>query len=392
VWRDYVRLSLRSIGHRKKRSWLTIIGIVIGVMAVVALISLGQALQSAVDRQFDQFGVNILSITPATTQGFGRGFAGTPFSLDLDTVRGVKGVEAVGTILFKDAYVNAEEIEGFLRVYGMSEAMPHIFSGFDIERGRNFLPGDTLAVILGHRVIDDLGVGVGDEFTIEDRQFQVIGVLQDSSNPQNNDGLFVPLTTLQAMFNEGEKVSFAMARTGESADVETVADTLRNTLKKTRGRDDLRVRTAEQFREIVQNALIAVQGFLGGIAAISLLVGGIGVMNTMYTAVLERTREIGVMKAVGAKRRQITTLFLIESGFMGLVGGVIGIVLGLLVSNSLILVAKHFIEQLSLLAPSFSPGLIVSALAFSYLVGMMSGFFPARSAAKLRPVEALRHD
>lgn len=395
---DYIRLAIRSMSHRKKRSWLTMIGILIGITAVVALISIGQSMQRAIDKQFEEFGHNIITITSGSARGsFGGGFSTRSISLDLETIRSVEGVEAVGGMLFKHAYVEAgvqAQIEGFLPVLGLSPAMKDLLGGFEVERGRAFNSDDKFKAVLGSAIMEDLGVKLGDEISVEGRQFEVIGVLKEAENSlmQTDDGILVPIETLRELLGEEGKVSFVLARAGEGFDVEEVADRIEEKLERTRNKDDFSVQTTEQFRELIGNAIGIIQAFLAGIAGISLLVGAIGVMNTMYTAVLERTREIGIMKAVGARSGQIMALFLIESGFMGLTGGAIGIVIGLGISSGAVLIAKRFIEGADFLEASLSPGLIIGALLFSFLIGALSGVFPARNAAKLKPVEALRYE
>lgn len=390
---DYIRLAMRSMTHRKKRSWLTIIGILIGITAVVALISLGQGMQKAIDKQFEQFGYNIITITAGSFRGGFRGhFGSTSISLDLETIKRVEGVETVGAMLIKDAYVQAgsSNIEGFLPVVGLSPEMGEIYREAEVEIGRDFKAEERFVAALGRKVAKDLNVGVGDKISIEEQDFEVVGILKKSN--QNDDGIFVPIQTLREIFHEEGKVSLALAKAAKGFDIEMVANDIERELKKERGKEDFSVQTVQQIKDLVQRAIGIVQAFLAGIAAISLLVGGIGVMNTMYTAVLERTREIGVMKAVGARNSQVMILFLIESGLMGLVGGAIGIIIGLGVSNGAIVLAKRFIEGADFLEPSATLGVIFGALLFSFLIGALSGLLPARSAAKLKPVEALRYE
>lgn len=390
---DYIRFSIRSLSHRPKRSWLTIIGILIGITAVVALISLGQGMQRAVDRQFEAFGYNLVTITAGSARGGLRGgFGVAAFEFDAEMIKNIEGVGAVGAMLFKNAYIKTEKLEGFLAVLGVSPETMRAFRGYEAGAGRILSDGDNLMAVLGSEVAQDLGLKTGDKLLIEKAEFSVVGILRKGVNPQNDDAIFVPIKTLEEMFGEKGKVSFVLARAADGYDAKDVAEKIKQTLREERGRDDLRVQTLEQVRELVRNAIGVVQAFLGGIAAISLLVGGIGVMNTMYTAVLERTREIGVMKAVGARRRQILILFLIESGFMGLVGGLLGTILGLVISAGATLLAKRFIEGAEFLEVGISPQLVLGALLLSFLLGALSGWLPARNAAKLPPVEALRYE
>ena len=387
--RDYLNLAVRSILHRKKRSWLTIIGILIGITAVVALISLGQSMQLAVNKQFEEFGYNVITIMPGTLRGFHPSFTAA-IDLDADMLRRIEGVEQVGTLRYKSAYIQAEKLEGFLPVMGLSPEMVKIML-LEAESGRLLQSDEFDGALLGPAVAEDLGLKVGDEIKIEDKPFEVVGVLKKGGNPRNDEGIFISLAALEALTGEAGKVSLVLVRVRRGYDIDKVAEEVKKALREQRGKEDFTVQTIEELRRVIGRAIGILQAFLGGIAGISLLVGGIGVMNTMYTAVLERTREIGVMKAVGAKDSHIMWLFLIESGFMGLVGGAIGTLFGLGIDILAVAAAKRFVEA-DVLEFGVSAGLIVGALAFSFVVGALSGLFPARSAAKLKPVEALRYE
>jgi len=389
--RDYLNLAIRSILHRKKRSWLTIIGILIGVMAVVALISLGQSMQRAVNKQFEEFGYNLITIMPGGLRGGYRGPYSATFEMDTQQVASVEGIEAVGAMLYKSSYVKTGEVEGFLPVVGISPGISSVFSQFKLQQGRGLTEDDRFAVILGQNVPKDLGVKVGEEMQIEDQAFQVIGLLEAGGGGENDNAIFVPLKTLWEILGDQGKISMVWVKVSSGYDVEQVAERLKAQLLEARGKKDFSVRTVEQLQKMIGQAIGILQAFLGGIAGISLLVGGIGVMNTMYTAVLERTREIGVLKAVGAKESHIMWLFLIESGFMGLVGGAIGTLFGVGMDILAVVITKRFVEA-DVLEFGVSAGLIIGALVFSFVVGALSGLLPARSAAKLKPVEALRYE
>jgi putative ABC transport system permease protein len=393
--KDYLSLALRSMRHRQKRSWLTIIGILIGITAVVALVSLGQSMQRAVNKQFEEFGYNLITIYPGSLRGGFRGAFSATFEIDTGLIAGVEGVEAVGAMLYKSAYVKGGEppsqVEGFLPVIGLSPGIARVFSQFKLQEGRFFSEADHYAAILGQNVPKDLGVEVGRELEIEGQPFEVVGLLAESGMGDNNSAIFIPLETLWEILGDRGKVSMVWVKVGQGYDAEGVAERLKARLKEARGKEDFSVQTMKQLQQLIGQAIGILQAFLGGIAGISLLVGGIGVMNTMYTAVLERTREIGVMKAVGAKDSQVMWLFLIESGLMGLVGGAIGTALGLGMDILAVVITKRFI-QTNVLEFGFSAWLVFGALAFSFVIGALSGLLPARSAAKLKPVEALRYE
>lgn len=393
--RDYLNLALRSMRHRQKRSWLTIIGILIGITAVVALVSLGQSMQRAVNKQFEEFGYNLITIYPGSLRGGYRGPYSATFEIDTDLIAGVEGVEAVGAMLYKSAYVKGgeppDQVEGFLPVIGLSFGIGRVFSQFKLQEGRFFVEADRYVAILGQNVPKELGVRVGGELEIEGQPFEVVGLLEKLGGEGNASAIFIPMEALWELLGDRGKVSMVWVKVGQGSDAEVVAERLKARLKEARGKEDFAVQTMEQLQQLIGQAIGILQAFLGGIAGISLLVGGIGVMNTMYTAVLERTREIGVMKAVGAKDSQVMWLFLIESGLMGLVGGAIGTALGLGMDILAVVITKRFI-QTNVLEFGISAWLVFGALAFSFVIGALSGLLPARSAAKLKPVEALRYE
>jgi putative ABC transport system permease protein len=406
---------------RQLRSWLTILGIVIGVTAVVALIAIGQGMQRSVKKQFEVIGYDTIIAFPgggfAVPEGqgerrppmpmMGLGGGTPPVALDLGVLERFPQVAKFGYLRTETAIVKSSKMQGFLRLTGLSlgitEKFSGYFNGFPLAEGRNFQEGDQFVVILGHQVAANLGVGLGDEITIEDQTFQVVGILAEMEKRGGAIGfrgmenaLFVPISALEALYGKAGTISMALVKATEGADVAKVAEQVRLILSQ-QGNPVSTV-TAEEISKQIGSVLGTMQMTLAAIAAISLLVGGVGVMNTMYTSILERTREIGIMKAVGAKDRHVLNLFLIESGLMGIIGGAIGTLFGIGVSTA----AGRFMMGGALafgpmmeggsFAAGFSPGLILGALAFSFVLGAISGALPARRAAKLRPVEALRYE
>lgn len=395
---DNIRLSVRNLRHRPKRSWLTILGILIGVAAVIALVSLGQGMQRSITQEFEAFGYNVVMIAGHGEHRLGMGalLGAHTFQLDLTPLKKISGVEAVGSVLIKTPYISAGRREGYLLTWGMAPELMQAFGNYyKPELGRALNPGETQTAVLGSNVAKDLGLSVGDKFVIETLEFEVVGLLEKRADPDVNYAIMVPIATLQELVDERERLSLVMIRTTQQQhaghDTASVAKEVRRVVKELRGKDDLNIHTTGEMLDLMQNLVGILQAALGGIAAISLLVGGVGVMNTMYTAVLERTREIGVMKAVGARRRHILMLFLLESGFMGLVGGLLGALVGLGIAVGIKLLAPIFMPGTTL-EVGFSPGLMLGVLGFSFVLGALSGFFPARAAAVLPPVEALRYE
>jgi len=417
---DNIRLALHNILHRRVRSWLTILGIVVGVAAVVALISIGDGMKKSVQEQFEDIGYNTIILIPSGPEGqisdsksgaMGRMVGGNqePTQINLDLLGRLPQVISYGALRVETAMVTSENMDGqgFLRVTGLTEGMADAFSsyfdGFQIAQGRGFNSDHAGVLVLGDQVASDLGVNVGDPVQIENTSFTVIGILASRDTKagamtfRNLDtALFVPMGSLEALYGGQNKISQALLEIADGTDVMVASNAIK-TLYSDLG-TPVSTLSAEEMSQRIMGVLGGIQQALTAIAAIALLVGAIGVMNTMYTSVLERTRDIGIMKAVGAKDRDVMALFIIESGLLGIVGGAIGIVAGVGISSAAggMLAGSLTVPGMSSastsFAASFSPQLIIGTLIFSAVLGALAGALPARRAAKLRPVEALRYE
>lgn len=407
--KDLFSLAMRSIFTRKLRSWLTVIGIFIGITAVVALISLGLGLERTIIDQIGQiFGVDTIMIIRQPER---PGAAPPLIAIDFDLIHGVEGVAAVATLRSETGFVSkvAEDdapVRGLLTVVGLSQKMISEFQPFigefTLKHGRILTADDTYKAFLGHGVATQLRATIGAVIEIEDQRFEVIGILEPDPEEMRaqagvfagqppvitDETIFIPFALIDELFEEAG-AHFFLVKVDEGAQIAQVAEEIGTALTAA-GVANAVVMTFEDIQQPISMALRAVQGFLAALAAISLLVGGVGVMNTMYTAVLERTKEIGVMKAVGAKNSHILSLFLVESGLIGLVGGVIGVIIGLLLSTGTAWAVLHFfdIEIMTVI----SVPLIAGAIFFSFIIGSLAGMLPARRASKLHPIEALRYE
>ncbi|MBI5148312.1 ABC transporter permease [Candidatus Pacearchaeota archaeon] len=402
---DFFGLALNSIKKRKLRSGLTIIGIIIGIAAIVALISIGQGLQNYIDEEFSKLGSNKIIVMGKSTAVAGgpaaSSLSASPLTKkDVETINRVNDVRGATGILIKSAKISYKGETKYLMLAGIStnsEAMKLLGSMEPIEAevGRELKQTDTYSALIRYGVAHDVfkkEVDVKDRILINDREFNVVGIVGKLGNSFADNTLAIPLDIARELFNEPELVSEIIVEVKET-DAQTTEE-IKNALRKARnekeGEETFEVQTTEELRASLGSILSIITVVLAGIAAISLLVGGIGIMNSMYTNVLERTREIGIMKAVGAKNSHILLIFLIEAGMFGLVGGVIGAALGtglaLMVSN----IATNF--GFSFLSIKINYILMLGALAFSFIIGCISGILPAIRASKLKPVEALRYE
>lgn len=391
--RDLFRLSLRNIRHRGLRSWLTVIGILIGTAAVVALISIGQGLQRTISAQVERtVGYNTILITSR-----GLNF-GQRIRLDIEAIRAIPGVRNAVAVRTETAYVEGPAGKGFLGVLGYDSAMEEFVAEMDLSlsSGRPLQgPGE---VLLGSRTAQALGAGVGDKVRIEGREFTVVGILRArraggfaTGGLSLQDLLIISLAELRQLFPGPELVQYAVVRLLDRADMASVREQIQAHLRAV-GERNASLTDFEDLTRSIQSMISGVQAFLAGIAGIALLVGGVGVMNTMYTAVLERTREIGILKAIGAKDFQVLLLFLFESGLMGLAGGALGLGLGFGVAWVATIIVSRIFQTPTTFSPVLSFALVVGTLFFSFLVGAVAGIFPAYRAARLPPVDALRYE
>jgi len=400
--RDYFRFALGTLSHRKLRSWLTMIGIFIGIAAVVALISLGKGFEQAINREFEKIGTDKLIILPKTGVGApGTNAVAELTEDDLDIVKRVSGIENTAGFVFANSKVEFDDNIGFFFIIGLPEGderdLVAELQSLNIGEGRNLRDNDRFSALLGSGVVDKelLGknINVRDKIKINSHEFTIVGILEKTGDPGWDGSISIPEETLREVFNEPDKLDEIIAKVANVENINIIADKIKSDLRRSRDvkkdEEDFDVQTPEQLLGSFGDIIGIVQSVLIGIAAISLLVGGIGIANTMYTAVVERTKEIGIMKSIGAQNKDILLIFVIESGLLGALGGLIGIALGFGLSFAVEAVAKNVLGT-NLIGAYFSYSLFFGALMFSFLLGAVFGVMPAKQAASLQPVDALR--
>ncbi len=400
--KDYFFLAFNNLKRRKLRSWLTMIGIFIGIAAVVALISLGQGMQTYITGEFEKLGKDKIMVQPESVLSGSTSPSLTLTEDDLEVVQNVKGVEWALGMIYNAGKVEFKKEMQITYIIGMNpediELMSEIQS-FEIKDGRWLKPGDKYKVVVGYNhAYGDIWkrqVEIGDTLLIEEEEFKVVGIVDEIGNQYDDSQVYAPKEILKELLETEDALGYIMAKTAPGFEPENVAETIERRLRKFRdekeGQETFNVQTSEQLLQSFQNIFGVVQAVLVGIAAISLIVGGIGIMNTMYTAVIERTKEIGTMKAIGAKNSDVLLVFLFESGLLGLVGGAIGIGIGIGLAKG-VEYALSSSGFSSLLQAHISWYLILGALAFSFVIGTLSGVLPAMQASKLKPADALRYE
>ncbi len=402
---EVFRFAFRNLTHQGLRSYLTLLGVVIGIASIVTLVSLGAGLNNAVVKQFEQLGSNTLFITVGAVAGGSQdsGQSGTNLKTFVDAdVEKIRNLPETADLLAP--VVSAASIEfgrekSKVSIIGFDPKEGESFADsgfFDVQEGRTLEKGDGFVALIGSNIANDIfekEVRLRDRIMIEGRSFRVIGVTKESAQsfgggPNTNDTIFISLKAFEQIFPNADPV-FMLVRTKTKEDVAPAKAKVERIFEQRYGKDqkEVVVNTSEQILASIGSVLGLLQLFLAGVASISLLVGGIGIMNTMVMAVLERTQEIGVMKAIGATNTLILSIFLLEAGMIGLVGGVLGVGIGYLLSFGIGSISSATDLAIDV---QLDFGLIAFALLFSMLVGMVSGLIPARNAAGLEPVVALR--
>ncbi|MFH1174473.1 MAG: ABC transporter permease [archaeon] len=397
-------IAFDGLKHRRVRSWLTMVGIFIGIAAVVALISLGQGLNHAISGEFEKIGVDKIIIQPKASFGPPGSSNPNPLTVsDKEAVQKVPGVLQAAGLLIGNARVSYNDQLKFYQVVSLplneEGKLIEEMNTYKPKYGRELQQGDKYKVVLGidfaEKELFGRNVRVGDKILLNDQQFVVVGIWERIGNPGDDRSFTIPEEAFKELFNSTDRQDYIIAKVAVASEVKPIAVQIERALRKNRnlkeGNEDFTVQTLDEYMASFMDILDVVNAVLIGIAAISLVVGGVGIANTMFTAVLERTKEIGIMKAIGARNSHVLLLFLFESGLLGLVGGGIGVLLGMGMSKLVELIGKN-VWGTNLLQAYFPWYLIVGALAFSFFIGTLFGILPARQASRQKPVDALRYE
>ncbi|MEE9564494.1 MAG: ABC transporter permease [Candidatus Hydrothermarchaeaceae archaeon] len=390
---QYIELTLKNLAYQKMRAVLTLLGVIIGITAVVAMVSIGAGMSIAVEEQFEAFGTNKIIVT--ATQQLGTTGQGLTDS-DVNAIEDVFGVEFVSPMYSVSTGTEFKGEEKVATVWGLDpDKAERTFSdvgGYNMYAGRWLQAGDRNVVVVGFQIHDDFyktSIQSGNKLTIQGEEFRVVGIFKEVGDPDQDNVIMMDIDKLRELLDREDSVSGIIVRAKSGADVDIVALRIEERLKNRHEDAEFMVSTSQQLLEMIKEMTQVVQIVFGGIAGISLLVGGIGIANTMIMNVMERTPEIGIMKATGATNNQIMKIFLVESGIFGLIGGSIGVFFGYLISKAINVAAETYLGP-NLLVTAVTNDMIIQALGFSLVVGVVSGVYPAYRAVKLDPVEALR--
>lgn len=411
------KLAFNSLMKRKLRSWLTMLGVVIGVASIVSLVSLATGVNQSISSRLNTFGANLLEITPGGSQatrigagGAGGGvFAGggggpsggfnpslygretaTLTTTDEKIVKELPGVSAATGTVSGRATVSYKNQNTSVTIMGVDPSVYWEMASTNLSSGELLSSGDTSSAVVGEAIYnqtfqEDL---LNKVIKIDNISFRVVGELNSSSSVLSSadNTIIIPRSQAETLLNK-TTYNNILVLVSTSSDTITVTDEITTALLSAHhvsaDNQDFSITSQASLQSTISQITGTLTLFLAGIGAISLLVGAIGVANTMFMSVLERTKEIGILKAIGMTSRDVTFLFLIEAAMIGLIGGILGVLLSIVVS---------FLMELAGLTSVITPELALIAVIFSALVGIASGVAPARNAANLEPIEALSYE
>jgi putative ABC transport system permease protein len=397
---ESVKYSLKNIAHRKTRSILTIFSIFIGITTIFIFISFGQGLYDYVNSFTTGTSADKITVSP---KGIGAPGMDDTFSFserDLKAVERSAGVKEAGGAYMKVVEIEKNDILKYVMVASLDPKKNLIseLSNMKLFRGRELQSGDTKKVVLGYNyLLDDKifpkKLDINDKITLNGEDFRVIGFYNEVGNPQDDSNVYLLPDTMKALFPNVTGYAMIIAR----VDIESMNLTISNVERNLRisrdverGKEDYYVASFEELIKSYMSALNIVIGFVILIALISVLVSAINTANTMITSVLERTKEIGVLKAIGAKNSEIFNIFVFESGFLGAVAGILGVGAGF----GITFVAGKILDNLGwgFLSPHYSITLFAGCVLFAMITGALSGVIPAVNASKTNVVDALRYE
>lgn len=398
-YNNLLKTSLDDFKRNKVRTFLTSLGIMVGVFSVVILIALGLGLKNYIEGQFESLGANLLIVFPGSVfsddsgagGNFGAGFAGgAKFDeKDVKTLKKIPDVKYVVPLFSKSMALSNGKEKKLGSVNGSSEEAFEVMN-IEIEEGKPFTKADVLGKskkgVIGYTMAEKLFIdpksAIGKTVKANDVRFEIIGIAKKKGDRQMDDGIFVPYTATFGTLNPDKTFFNIYIGTTSEETIQTVKVSAKEALLKRYNSDDFSVIEQSQILSSINSIFGIINGVLIAIGSISLFVGGIGIMNIMYSTVTERTKEIGIRRAIGATEKDILLQFLSESVVLSLLGGIGGLLLAVIV----VLITRLFFPA------SINAVAVIVAIVVSSAIGIFFGIFPARRAAKLSPIDAIRYE
>lgn len=399
--KNFFILTIKALRFRPIRSWLTVTGVVIGVMLVVTILSLGSGIKGMVSRMLQMFGSDYVIIMPGKeTNPFTSLVGGERFrENDLYNLEKISGVDYVVPMDIASLNVDfAGEKKTTMIHGGPWEGIRGLFEssqGIKLAKGAWPTGEDSGMTVVGFLVATKMfkdEISVGDDLIVKGKRMRVAGIISKIGVQDDDNSLYISLKDLHMLTGSKQGAITAMAKILPGADINLVSKQIRAELANQKVVRDFAILTPEKIDRLTGNILSIIELVFMAIGLISLLVGAVGIMNSTYTSVLERTKQIGIMKAIGAPSGAILSLFLIESGMIGLIGGTIGTLFGIAFAYVMGLIASSLGFSGLFSFGSLDYFGLFAILVFTFVVGIVSGYLPAKRGAKLDPAEALRYE
>lgn len=389
-------MSLRNLKRRRSRTAFTLSGILVGVTLMVVLLSMLQGMNISMTNQIKGMGGADLTVYNANTQTGGDG----PHSLmiqpsdniqqsDVEKIQNISGVNAVSPTLVFNGFVKGKINNTELRINGIQpDAYKTVTGGLNIVNGTTLKEGDDNSVVIGKYLSDKLGIVVGDKISIgtslsNTKDFTVVGIYDTGSDEQNTAG-YTSLNAAQSMSNKQNEISSVQVKATNQNDIDRLSNAITGQI------GDVKVITQKAMLEKMSQITSSMQTFLGAIGFIALIAGSFGVVNTMVMSVYERTREIGILKSMGAKKSMVLKIFLSEAILIGIIGSALGCIIGITVSYASILALNAMGTQ-DIMTPIVTPFIIGIGMVLGLTMSIIAGIYPAWRASKMNIVEALKH-
>lgn len=404
MFRDHVKMALKSLRHRITRSFLTLLGIAIGIMAIISLMALGEGMQQAITGELSSLSDSIIvSIGGGVFSSFsGSSSVGEYLTeRDITDIERIQGIKDISTQLSGSALAEYNGETTIVSLTGMDiNVMMIQFGSTNLEAGSFLADGEQNNIMVGYSIAHDTfddDITVGSRIKISGEKFFVTGIFayQGMGSLTSADSIILMSSRDFKSLTGQSNISSAYVSVYDVNEVESIATTIENAINENHGKKDFVTATSmSSILDTIQTVIGILQLVLIAIASIALIVASIGIMNTMLTSVMERTREIGIMKAIGATNKDIMSIFIIEGMLVSSIGGIIGILLGIVGSQGLTMILNNFMGMggSSNLTPVITIMSVVLAVSVSLIVGILSSLYPAWKAARMSPIEAVRYE